>query len=30
MKGEYQGGNIDIFTKEEVAAWKSKMEEILG
>ncbi|OPY92630.1 MAG: Aerobic cobaltochelatase subunit CobN [Syntrophaceae bacterium PtaU1.Bin231] len=30
MKGDFQGGSIDIFTKEEVAAWKSKMEEILG
>jgi len=30
MKGDYQGGSIDIFTKEEVAAWKNKMEEILG
>jgi len=30
VKGDFQGGSIDIFTKEEVAAWKSKMEEILG
>ena len=30
MKGDFQGGSIDIFTKEEVAAWKRKMEELLG
>ncbi len=29
VKGDFQGGSIDIFTKEELAAWKSKMEEIL-
>jgi cobaltochelatase CobN len=30
MKGDYQGGAIDIFTTEDVAAWKNKMKEILG
>lgn len=30
VEGGFQGGSIDIFTKEEVAAWKSKMEKILG
>lgn len=28
MKGDFQGGSIDIFTMEEVAAWKRKMEEL--
>ena len=30
VKGDFQGGSIDIFTKEEVNTWKQKMEEILG
>ncbi|MFB3925830.1 MAG: cobaltochelatase subunit CobN [Syntrophales bacterium] len=30
IKGDFQGGSIDIFTKEDVAFWKSKMKEILG
>ena len=30
MKGEYQGGSVDIMTKEDVAAWKRKMGDILG
>lgn len=29
MKGEFQGGSIDIITKEEVEGWKKKMEEVL-
>jgi cobaltochelatase CobN len=30
VTGEFQGGSIDIMTKDEVAGWKKKMEEILG
>ncbi|MEN6317911.1 MAG: cobaltochelatase subunit CobN [Syntrophaceae bacterium] len=30
IKGDFQGGSIDIFTQEEVNAWKEKMEEVLG
>jgi len=30
IQGEFQGGSIDIMTKEDVAGWKKKMEEILG
>jgi len=30
MKGDYQGGAIDVFTTEDVAAWKNRMKEILG
>lgn len=30
IEGEFQGGNIDVVTKEEVEAWKRKMEAILG
>ncbi|MCX8118451.1 MAG: cobaltochelatase subunit CobN [Desulfobacterota bacterium] len=30
VKGDFQGGNIDILTPEEVGYWKKKMEEILG
>jgi len=30
MKGDFQGGNIDIITQDEVAHWKNKMKEILG
>ena len=29
IKGDFQGGSIDIMTKEEVALWKKKMEEVL-
>ncbi|MBF0507305.1 MAG: cobaltochelatase subunit CobN [Deltaproteobacteria bacterium] len=29
IKGDFQGGSIDIVTKEEVASWKKKMEEVL-
>jgi len=29
IKGEFQGGSIDIMTKEDVAGWKKNMEEIL-
>lgn len=29
IKGDFQGGGIDIVTKEEVEAWKKKMEEVL-
>jgi cobaltochelatase CobN len=28
-RGDFQGGSIDIITRDEVAAWKSRMEEIL-
>jgi cobaltochelatase CobN len=30
IKGDFQGGSIDIFTTEEVNTWKKKMEEVLG
>jgi cobaltochelatase CobN len=29
IKGDFQGGSIDVMTQEDVAAWKIKMEEIL-
>ncbi len=29
VKGDFQGGSIDILTAEEVKFWKQKMEEIL-
>jgi cobaltochelatase CobN len=29
VRGDFQGGSIDVMTKEDVAAWKMKMEEIL-
>jgi cobaltochelatase CobN len=29
IKGDFQGGSIDIITKEEVETWKKKMEDIL-
>ncbi len=29
IKGEFQGGSIDIITKDEVESWKKKMEDIL-
>lgn len=28
-KGDFQGGSIDIITKEDVAFWKKKIEEVL-
>jgi cobaltochelatase CobN len=30
VKGDFQGGSIDVVTAEEVAGWKAKMEEVLG
>ncbi len=30
IKGEFQGGAIDIISKDEVAGWKKRMEEVLG
>ncbi|MGC8720093.1 MAG: cobaltochelatase subunit CobN, partial [Thermodesulforhabdaceae bacterium] len=30
VKGEFQGGSIDVVTKEEVEFWKKKMQEVLG
>ncbi|MFA5321408.1 MAG: cobaltochelatase subunit CobN [Smithella sp.] len=30
IKGDFQGGNIDIITQDEVANWKNKIKEILG
>jgi len=30
VRGDFQGGSIDIMTKEEVETWKKKMEELLG
>jgi cobaltochelatase CobN len=30
MEGEFQGGAIDVMTKEDVEGWKKKMEEVLG
>ena len=29
VKGDFQGGNIDIITSEEVETWKRKMEQVL-
>ncbi|MEW6161699.1 MAG: cobaltochelatase subunit CobN [Nitrospirota bacterium] len=29
VKGDFQGGSIDVVTKEEIEAWKKKMEEVL-
>jgi cobaltochelatase CobN len=29
IRGEFQGGSIDIITKDEVESWKKKMEDIL-
>ncbi|MFZ6017826.1 MAG: cobaltochelatase subunit CobN [Nitrospirota bacterium] len=29
IRGEFQGGSIDIITKDEVKSWKKKMEDIL-
>jgi cobaltochelatase CobN len=28
IKGDFQGGSIDILTHEEVADWGAKMQEI--
>lgn len=30
MKGEFQGGSIDIMTKDDIETWKEKMKEVLG
>lgn len=30
VKGEFQGGSIDIITAGEVAGWQAKMKEVLG
>jgi len=30
IKGEFQGGSIDIITATDVAGWKSRMAEVLG
>lgn len=30
IKGDFQGGSVDIITADEVAGWKNKMKEILG
>jgi len=30
VKGDFQGGGVDIVTADEVAGWKNKMKEILG
>lgn len=29
IKGEFQGGSIDIMSKDEIEEWKKKMEEVL-
>lgn len=29
IKGDFQGGNIDIMTAEDIQAWKRKMEQVL-
>jgi cobaltochelatase CobN len=29
IKGDFQGGSIDIVTKDEVESWKRKMEAVL-
>ncbi|HSW63441.1 MAG TPA: cobaltochelatase subunit CobN [Dissulfurispiraceae bacterium] len=30
IKGEFQGGAIDIISKDEVEGWKKRMKEVLG
>jgi cobaltochelatase CobN len=30
MKGEFQGGSIDIMNQDEIETWKAKMKEVLG
>jgi len=30
IKGEFQGGSIDIMAKDDVEGWKKRMEEVLG
>jgi len=30
VKGDLQGGSIDVVTAEDIAGWKVKMGEILG
>ena len=29
MKGDFQGGSMDIMTKDESDVWKRKMETVL-
>ena len=29
IKGDFQGGSIDIVTAEEVEFWKKKMQEVI-
>ena len=30
VEGEIQGGSIDVFNADEVAAWKKRMNKVLG
>ena len=30
IEGEFQGGAIDIMTKDDIESWKKKMKEVLG
>ena len=30
MEGEFQGGAIDVMTKDDMEGWKKRMEEVLG
>jgi cobaltochelatase CobN len=30
IKGEFQGGSIDIMSKDDIEGWKKKMTEVLG
>jgi len=30
VRGEFQGGSVDIVTADDVAAWKQRMREVLG
>ena len=30
VKGDFQGGSIDVITAEEVEYWKNKMKEVIG
>ena len=29
IKGDFQGGSIEVITRDEVEFWKNKMEEVL-
>ena len=29
VKGDFQGGSIDVMTMEDVAGWKEKVEKIM-